>query len=126
MEVPVSLLQDMVAYVEKSNEILEKAASQETEVSQRAPAVVDSLIKAGLLNADQRNSALQRIQDPLKALESLRKTAEVLVSRVEAQNPGSLGLGESVKSASTSVSSTNVGKKKESDIAFEKAFGLQS
>jgi hypothetical protein len=119
MEVDAEVLQDMVAYIEKSQELLEKAASVENSISEQAPSVVDSLIKAGLLDSEQRQLALVRIQDPLKALESLKKTAEAYRKPVVTT---SLGTPGEIKSAGVSREGS-APKEKESDRIWNQSFG---
>jgi polyhydroxyalkanoate synthesis regulator phasin len=123
MEVPAEFLQDVVAYVEKTNGILEKAASTEAEVANRAPAVVDALIKAGMLDADKRETAIDNVRDPLKTLESLRKTAEFMQKTASAAaKPAEMGSGaEMHKTAGSSESGKDT--MKESDRIWMQHFG---
>lgn len=120
MEVPTEVLQDVVAFVEKTNEVLEKAASQEAQMAQMAPAVVDELVKAGLLDEAQRDKAIITVQDPLKAMESLRKTAAAMAKQPA---PASMGRGEEIKTASAQARS-NEPYQSEADRIFLQRFGL--
>jgi hypothetical protein len=123
VKVPVSVLQDMVAYVEKSNSILEKAASTDAELAKRAPGIVDELIKAGMLDADKRDVAIENVRDPLKTAESLRKTAEFMQKAAAAhKEPAAMGAGAEMHKSAGSSESKDM---KESDKVFMQAFGFR-
>jgi hypothetical protein len=96
--VPDGFLEGVIDYVEQTSKLLEKQASTDAEVSKRAPDVVDTLIKKGFINENQRAKAVEAVHDPLKVLESLQKTAEAVARREAA--PPTLGAAAGVKSAS--------------------------
>lgn len=125
-EVPAEVLQDMAAYVEKTDAILEKAASIDTEVANRAPAVVDALIKAGMLEEAKRQIAIDNIRDPLKTLESLRKSAEFVRTKAAAapEKPVTMGSGANDMNKSAGSSEAGRGAMKESDQVFMRGFGF--
>lgn len=121
MEVTPEFLQGVVAYVEKTNEFLEKAAGIDAEVAKRAPAVVDTLIKAGMLDADKRDIAITNVLDPLKTIESLRKTAEFIQKTPTAVKPPEMGSGAEMHKTAGSSDQRSV--QKESDRIWESHFG---
>ena len=78
IQVPVSLLQNFVGYVEKSGALLERAGQDRQQAKQAAPAVVDQLVKQGLLDESQRTVAQTSLgSNHVKVLEALRKTASL-------------------------------------------------
>jgi hypothetical protein len=80
MEVPAELLEAMVAYVAGTQPQIVKAAEARKETEKRAGAVVDKLIKAGMVRSDKREAAVQAsITDPLAVLSALEKAAEVVI-----------------------------------------------
>lgn len=81
-EVPAAVLQDMMAFIEKSSALLEETGRVQAELHRRAPALADTLIKAGLLDAKSRDAAVDKLQKPLQIMESLQKTAEYVTQTV--------------------------------------------
>lgn len=74
--VPVSLLQGFVTFVEKSGKLIERAGQEQAQAKEAAPAVVDTLVKQGLLDESQKEAATDALgSSHAKALESLRRTA---------------------------------------------------
>jgi polyhydroxyalkanoate synthesis regulator phasin len=97
INVPDGFLEGVIDYVEQTSKLFEKQASTDAEVAKRAPEVVDTLIKRGFINENQRVKAIEAVHDPLKVLESLQKTAEAVARRESA--PPTLGAAEVVKKA---------------------------
>lgn len=125
MEVSAEFLQGVVSYVEKTEALIEKAASVEYEVASRAPAVVDTLIKAGMLDAENRSVAIENVRDPLKVQESLRKVAALMAKNAAASKTDTMGSGSSGHSKSAGASDTpSKGGMRESDRIFLERFGL--
>lgn len=123
MEVDPNVLQESVDYIAEAQPILQKVAETESKVAALAPTVVDALIKAGHVDAEIREKAIQNLQDPVKALEALSKLAAVKTTEKAASAPPSMGSAQSSgKSASAAVNGT--GKMKESDRVFFERFGL--
>lgn len=76
IQVPVSLLQNFVGFVEKSSALLERASEERALSKQAAPEVVDQLVKQGLLDESQRTVAQTALSGShLKTLETLKKAA---------------------------------------------------
>lgn len=123
-EVATEVLQDMVNHVEKTNEVIEKVASLEAAISQRAPIVADKLVKAGYLNESQRESAAASLQDPLKALESLEKIAEGRIAAAKDAPPPTMGGGEAPRNAGTVKSASNRDGGSDADRVFLQRLGL--
>ena len=109
VEVPVSLLQGFVGFVEKSGKLLEQMGQEQAQAKEAAPVVVDTLVKQGLLAESQKDAASVALSTShAKTLESLRRTATHVM-------PVSLGEGET-KAASASG-------KSDADRNFLKAIG---
>ena len=107
------LMKNVVDYVEQTSALLNSVAMQKQAAAQRAPEVVDVLIKRGFLEGKDRERAIIAIQDPVKALESLKKTAEA--SFVP---PPAMG------GPSTEKKASNGPKHSEADAAFMRGIGL--
>lgn len=107
------MMEDVVSYIEKTSALLGEVAMKKQAAAQRAPEVVDVLIKRGFLEARDRARAIVAIQDPVKAMESLKKTAEQ--SFVP---PPTIGRPAQEKHAA------GKGTKSEADLAFERGIGL--
>jgi hypothetical protein len=76
IQVPVSLLQNFVGFVEKSGALMEQAGETRKHAKQAAAGTVDELVKQGLLDESQRTVAETSLgADHVKTLEALRKTA---------------------------------------------------
>jgi len=119
MEVPDQVLQDMLTYVEKSSALLEETGRVQVEMHRRAPALADSLVKAGLLDANAREAAILKLQGPVSVMESLQKTAEFIGSQTVTR------MGEPANKEASDTSrrdaSNNV---KESDRAYYARLGF--
>ncbi len=126
-EVAAEVLQDMVNHVEKTNEVIEKVASLEAAVEQRAPTVVDKLVKAGFLNESQRASAAVALQDPIKALDSLEKLADHRIADIAANGatpPSSMGGGRAPHSAGEIKTANSRDTGSDADRLFLQRLGL--
>lgn len=108
------LMKNMVDYIEKTSGLLNDVAMQKQAAAQRVPEVVDVLIKRGFLERKDRERAINALQDPLKALESLKKTAESTFTP-----PPALGAPVVEKKASGRASNVS-----EADRAFMSQIGL--
>lgn len=98
VNVPVSLLQGFVSFIEKSGKLLEQAGQEQAQVKEAAPIVVDTLVKQGLLDEGQKTAATEALATShAKALESLRRTATHV-------RPYSLGAGEEKSASADGVS----------------------
>ena len=121
MQVPAEKIQKMVSYIEKTQPIIEKAAQIEAEVAKLAPTVVDILIKRGALELSQRDRAVVNIQNPVRALESLRKLAE---EDPKSSKPESMGEPAGTAKVASAGGNGTEGKLSEADRAFLASFGL--
>jgi len=108
------LLKNMVDYIEKTGSLLNEVAMQKQAAAQQIPDVVDALIKRGFLERKDRERAVVALRDPVKALASLKKTAESFH-----KEPPTLGGPAVVKKASGASSSGS-----EADAAFLRGIGL--
>jgi len=99
MNVPTTLLSKLVDYVEGTTQVLVKQAELDTKVSEAGPDVVDTLIKRGFVDSDKREAALRAIHDPLKVLESLKKTAESVDQKKKDVEPPTMGIPHTIKEA---------------------------
>jgi hypothetical protein len=95
MEVDPKVLEGMVDFVEAAVGYAQKQAELEKAAAERAPAVVEALVKAGMVQEERRKAAEAAAQDPLKVLDSLKKTAEAAQRlKHEGAPPPALGRGE--------------------------------
>jgi len=113
-EVPAAVLQDMMTFIEKSSALLEETGRVQVEMHRRAPALADTLVKAGLLDAKSRDVAISKLQEPLQVMESLQKTAEHVTQMVP-----SIGAPDT-----TSQGSEKPASMKESDRAYYSRLGF--
>lgn len=123
-EVATEVLQGMVDHVEKTNEVIEKVASLEAAIEQRAPIVADKLVKAGYLNESQRAAAAVSLQDPLKALDSLEKIAEGRIASNKDAPPPSMGGGDNPRNAGNVKTANSRGGESSADRQFLERLGL--
>jgi polyhydroxyalkanoate synthesis regulator phasin len=115
-------LEGVIDYVEQTSKILEKQASVDAEIAKRAPSVVDTLIKRGFINENQRANATEAVRDPLKVLESLQKTAEAVAQRDAA--PPALGKAAAIKDAAVPSNSKISQEREAADRRFVRAMGF--
>jgi hypothetical protein len=113
-EVPAPVLQDMMAFIEKSSSLLEETGRVQAEMHRRAPALADTLVKAGLLDVKSRDAAISKLQEPLQVMESLQKTAEYVTQSVP-----SMGAPDTTPQGSEKPASV-----KESDRAYYARLGF--
>lgn len=120
MDIPNELAQQVVEFVKQSGELLEKKAAEESKVAEKAPDVIDALIKAGMLDSSKRADAIAKASDPIRTLESLQKTAEwVAESKKTTKAAPSLGKAAGVERPVASKTPA-----KESDRIWSEGFGL--
>lgn len=111
IQVPVSLLQNFVGFVEKSGALLEQAGQDRKMAKAAAGETVDQLVKQGLLDESQRTVAQTSLgSNHVKVLEALRKTASLA-------KPASMGGPADAPPAELSV-------KEAADQRFLTAIGL--
>jgi len=111
-------LQASVAYAEKAQPLIEKAAQDEAAAAKLVPEVVDNLIKAGYLVAEQREKAATSLTSHVKALEALNKLAAVTQTAKAAAAPPSLGAPVALAAPAATG-----GTVKESEQIWQRAFG---
>ena len=97
VEVDTKVLEGMVDFVEHAVGYAQKQAETEAAVAERGPLVVDTLIKSGFINQENREAALKATRDPVKVLESLQKTASAKSQRQASEAPATLGSGEDIR-----------------------------
>jgi hypothetical protein len=114
----MSVEKKYVEYVKATQPLLAKAAELERSIANKAPSTVDALIKAGFLLENQRSQAIVSLQDPLRALESLEKTAAEFHRKTSMVAP----LGEPMISKSASTEKAEKGSA--ADDKFLRDFGL--
>ena len=115
----IQALQASVAYAEKAQPLIEKAAQEEAAAAKLVPEVVDNLVKAGYLVAGQREKAAASLQSHVKALEALNKLATASQTSKAASEPPTLGAGVP-PAAPASADGKTV---KESEQIWQRAFG---
>ncbi len=123
-QVPEKLIRDVVTFVEKTSELLEKKATEEHAVAEKAPQVIDALIKAGMINPAQREDAIAKAQNPVRALDSLQKTAEWI--RTQKSPPATTSMGKAAELNPIAGSTKQASVQKESDRVWREGFGLPS
>jgi hypothetical protein len=122
MEVNAANMQKVVEYVAESQPLLQKHAEVQAQVAATVPAVVDELIKQGFVDASIREKAIVNLQDPLRALDTLKKLAAAVKTSQPAA-PAAMGRTHENKTAGASASAS--GKPmKESDRIFYERFGF--
>jgi len=114
--------QELLEVLQANKPILDKIASHEEELSKIASSVVDALIKAGELDASQREKAIKNvIEEPVKVAMCLKTTAEALVEKQQKQAaPAAMGSGAEInKTAGVKTAQRNA-----ADQAFLTRLGL--
>lgn len=125
MEIPAAIVEKLVEYVDDSAKMFEKRAEVERKVNEVGPSVVDTLVKRGLVDAKNRESALRAIEDPVKVLESLKKTAE-FVERAKEERPiPSMGSAAEIKEAAGEKTSGESAEMREVNRRFVRSLGLR-
>ena len=125
MEIPAAIVEKLVEYIDDSTKMFEKRAEVERKVNEVGPSVVDTLVKRGLVDAKNRESALRAIEDPVKVLESLKKTAEFVERAAKEEQPiPSMGSASEIKEAGGNTSGESA-EMKEVNRRFVRALGLR-
>jgi predicted DNA-binding transcriptional regulator len=109
---PVTVNEDflsgVVNYIEATGEMLSKQSELEEKIEEFGPAVVDTLIKRGFIDENGRTEAIAATRDPLKVLESLKKTAEEVDRRKKAEETEPMGKGEDTPATKVAEASADV------------------
>lgn len=93
VQVPASLLQKMVGLIEKAGAYIEESETAHEQAKQAAPETVETLLKQGLIQPEQKQAALEKLASSHgSALETLRRTATHV-------KPASMGAPEAVELA---------------------------
>ena len=101
VQVPAALLQGMVSFIEKAGSELQQAEAEREQVKEAAPAVVDTLIKQGLLDEGSRSAATEKLAEShASTIESLRRTASHVTVQSMGESAPAGGMG---KAASAGV-----------------------
>ena len=117
-----AILSDMVTYVEGASKLIEKHASEQAELLRKAPSMVDVLIKQGFLHENERLAAIEACKSPIKLMESLQKTAELVAQRDNP--PPAMGGTNSVKEAAVTVPSGQSPAMEDANRRFMSQFGF--
>ena len=117
-----AILSDMVTYVENASKLIEKHASEQAELLRKAPSMVDVLIKQGFLHENERLAAIEACKNPIKLMESLQKTAELVAQRDNP--PPAMGGTNPVKEAAVREPSSQSPAMEEADRRFMSRFGF--
>jgi hypothetical protein len=121
MEVTKETLQESVEFIAEATPILQKQAELETRIAERAPEVVDLLIKAGHVAPEIRETAVKNLQDPMNMLTVLSKLAALTGQKKEAAvAPATMGEAVTTNKQASAPARAD----KESDKAFLRGFGL--
>jgi hypothetical protein len=127
MDVDPAVLQEMTGFIEETDKVLEKHAALEAKIAADAPAVADKLIKAGMLQPNERAIAIQNLQDPTKMLAALDQIATSKIASVsEAKNTQirKMGSSGSVYETATTKQASEKDGRSQADLDFERRFGL--
>ena len=115
---------ELIEALQNNKPVLDKMAAQEAELAKIASSVVDSLIKAGELDAGQREKAIKNvIEDPVKVAMCLKTTAEALGQNQQQKQaaPALMGNGAEInKTAGVKVAN----QRSAADHAFLTRLGL--
>jgi hypothetical protein len=116
--------QELLEALQANKTVLDKIAAHEEELSKIASSVVDALIKAGELDAGQREKAIKNvIEEPVKVAMCLKTTAEALVDKQQQKQaaPATMGSGAEInKTAGVKTA----GQRSAADQAFLTRLGL--
>lgn len=123
VQIEPALLQRMVRFIKGAGTRLEQMAADREQAKEAAPKVVDTLIKQGLIGAEQKEAATEALAESHeRTMETLRRTATHAKASGE-QVPQSMGTpaDDQTKTASASTGSE---ARQEADRAFLAAFGF--
>jgi hypothetical protein len=116
--------QELLEALQANKPILDKIASHEEELSKIASSVVDALIKAGELDASQREKAIKNvIEEPVKVAMCLKTTAEALVEKQQQKQAAPAPMGNGAEINKTAGVKT-AGQRSAADQAFLTRLGL--
>ena len=111
VQVPATMLQRFVSFIEKSGALLESVQREGEQAKEAAPAAAEMLVKQGLLDESQKAAAVEALGGShAKAVETLRRTASHVAMP-------SMGSGEEKQASVTTPLS-------EADARFVKAMGF--
>ena len=120
MNVPAELLAKVAQFIELVGALNTKQAGDRSAIRERVPAVVDRLIKAGMIEETARDQAIAQFSDShLSVLENLGKAAEV-----HAEAPPSMGAPHVSKQAAAMSSDPYARHTSPADEAFLSNMGL--
>ena len=117
-----AILSEMVTYVEGSQKLIQKHASEQAELMQKAPAMVDVLIKQGFLHENERLAAIEACKSPVKLVDTVVKMAELETQR--SAPPPAMGGTNSVKDAAVREPSSQSPAMEEANRRFMSQFGF--
>lgn len=112
VQVPATLLQRFVSFIEKSGALLESVQREGEQAKEAAPAAAEMLAKQGLIDESQKAAAAEALGGShAKAVETLRRTASHVA-------PASMGSGEEKQASAKSTPLS------EADAKFVRAMGF--
>ena len=118
VQIDSALLQNMVNFIGSAGKRFDKAAKDHEQVKAAAPAVVDALVKQGLLAEERKTAAVDALTDShLRVLSTLEKTA----SHVKKEAPPTT-MGEAADSLDKSAADDS--DRGEADRKFLAAMGF--
>jgi molecular chaperone GrpE (heat shock protein) len=93
----------MVGFIDAAGKQLQKQAADREQAMAKAAEAVDTLIQKGLLGQERKQAAVELlVEDPIKALDTLRRTATHVKKASAEATPPSMGgpVEEETKTAS--------------------------
>ena len=119
VQIDSTLLQNMVNYIGEAGKRFDKVAKDREQVKAAAPAVVDALVKQGLLAEEKKAVAVDALADShLRVLTTLEKTASYVKKKEATPTP----MGEATDSLDKESSDSS--GRDEADRKFLSAMGF--
>ena len=115
--------QELLSALAENQALLGTIKDQKAELNKIAASVVDTLVKAGELDADKREQAIKNlVTEPVKVAMCLKTTAEALIEKQQKQaSPAAMGSGAEInKTAGVKTA----GQRSNADQAFLSRLGL--
>jgi DNA-directed RNA polymerase subunit F len=116
--------QELIAALAENQGLLGEIKAQKAELNKIAGSVVDTLIKAGELDADKREKAIENlVTQPVKVAMCLKTTAEALIEKQQQKQaaPAAMGSGAEINKTA-GVKTAN--QRSAADQAFLSKLGL--
>ena len=115
--------QELLSALAENQALLGTIKDQKAELNKIAASVVDTLVKAGELDADKREQAIKNlVTEPVKVAMCLKTTAEALIEKQQKQaSPAAMGSGAEINKTA-GVKTAN--QRSAADQAFLTRLGL--